>query len=178
MSDLILLEKGSKEYHIIDKLIEENHQHLQEANFIILLNEKIKLKGDIVVIAEVKKTSPSEKIIHNYDFKIIIYDYVWGKLDDKKKISVLDHELTHCGVKYIPLKEKNEETGKTEVVKDEFGRKQYTNEIDRDDNGRPKWVILPHDLEEFRSIVKRHGMYDESIQEFAKIVNQESKISS
>lgn len=39
-----------------------------------------------------------------------------------------------------------------------------------DESGRP--VILPHDLEEFNAIVRRHGLWSEDVQEFFKAAKQ------
>jgi hypothetical protein len=43
---------------------------------------------------------------------------------------------------------------------------EYTNEIKTDEDGQPKWKLIGHDLEEFRDIVRRHGIWDENIRSF------------
>jgi hypothetical protein len=51
------------------------------------------------------------------------------------------------------------------VIKDEFGRVQYTTNIKTDDEGNPKWKILPLDLEIFSGNVRRYGLwYDELLE--------------
>jgi hypothetical protein len=66
-------------------------------------------------------------------------------LDEKKRLAILDHELCHA-----------------QVVEDEEGNTAT------DHDGRPKWRVRKHDLEEFREIVARHGIYKQDILEFCK----------
>lgn len=99
-----------------------------------------------------------------------------GWFKHRSKRACLDHELAHCGVHYEPVKEQIGTTrgGKPrlKVVRDSYGRIQYTNEIKRNqETGEPKWRLITHDLEEFRDIVARHGVWDESLQSFKQILD-------
>jgi hypothetical protein len=40
---------------------------------------------------------------------------------------------------------------------------------DEDDNGNSKLGIAPHDVEEFASVLKRHGLWRSDLRSFAKI---------
>ena len=67
----------------------------------------------------------------------ITFDHaVWNGLDDKQRVALIDHELTHL-----------------EVVYDSEGAIKY------DDAGRPKLSLRPHDFELgiFNSVIRRHG---------------------
>jgi len=44
--------------------------------------------------------------------------------------------------------------------------------VDLDKDDEPKLSILPHDLEEFTSIVKRHGLWRDDIKKFAESASE------
>lgn len=176
MSTIWEMEQSSPVYDMLTRLIRRNHQHLAEAKIVLYCCDKLKLRGDHVVIAEAKKASPMLKASTNADFTVTFYMMPWGDLDSNQKEACFDHELFHCGVAYEPVKEQvgMSASGKQKwkVVKDEYGRKQYTNTIERDENGEPKWRIIPHDLEEFRDVVERYGMWDENLQQFKQAIDR------
>lgn len=169
------LEQDSAVYQKLTNLISRCHQHLAEAKIVLYACDKNKLNGEKVTIAEASKASSKMKASTNADFTITIYMGLWSTLTDTQKEACLDHELMHCGVHYVPVTEQIGTTrrgrAKTRIVKDEFGRTQYTNEIKRDENGVPKWRLITHDLEEFRDIVARHGVWDDSIQAFKDVLD-------
>ena len=169
------LEQHAREYEIVKELVRTHHQHLAEAKIVIYGTDKNSVSGRRVTIAKAAKASPKMKASTNADFTITLYMMPWGDLNESQKRACMDHELMHCGVQYEPVKEQvgvgRGGKPKWKVVKDEYGRKQYTDEIVRDEFGVPKWRLVPHDLEEFREIVRRHGMWDESIQEFKQAID-------
>ena len=173
------LENNNEAYKTMENLIEKYHKHLKEAKIVIYANDKSKTKGDKVIIAESSKASNKLKASINADFTITLYVDTWSSLSPDQKQACLDHELTHCGVQYEPIREQIglSKTGKskTRIVRDEYGRVQYTSDIKRDENGVPKWKLVIHDLEEFRDIVRRHGMWDEDIQRFKEVLDENSK---
>lgn len=178
------LEKDSDVYQILKEQIRIHHPHLEEAKIVIYVNDKNKLNGQKVVIAESSKASTKLKASIDADFTITIYAMAWGNLNPEQKKACMDHELYHCGVQYVPVTEESSDSGgaapgkkkgkkpKAKVVKDEFGRVQYTNEIKRDENGVPKWKLIPHDLEEFRNVVEHHGFWDEDLQYFKAVMDK------
>lgn len=73
-------------------------------------------------------------------FFVIVISYpVWVALDKSKKLALIDHELSHCGV---------------------------DKEFDDNDNCAITLKMIPHDIEEFTAIVERHGMWQSSLEEF------------
>jgi len=50
--------------------------------------------------------------------------------------------------------------------------------VEEKDNGETKLVIVPHDLEEFTCIVKRHGLWREDVKEFADTCQKPSLTQS
>lgn len=49
--------------------------------------------------------------------------------------------------------------------------------VEEKDNGETELVIIPHDLEEFNTIVNRHGLWREDVKEFAAIAHQKPSLT-
>lgn len=171
------LESNSSIYTMMNELIERYHPHLSESKIILYANEKNKLKSNHVIIASASKASSRLRASTEADFTITIHMMPWGDLSESQKRACLDHELSHCGVHYEPVKEQvgTSRNGRPrmKVVRDSYGRIQYTDEIKRDpETGKPKWRLITHDLEEFRDIVDRHGVWDSSLQSFQEVLRR------
>lgn len=122
----------------IEKLIAQFHTDLAEAKFGVKFREKAGTNKNGKVMARTKKISKSQQIMGvPYDFVIEIGNDIWNGLTDEQKISLLDHEISHCVC----------------VVDEESSNKSYS--------------LVPHDLEEFRAIVERHGFWLEDVKKFA-----------
>jgi len=171
------LEQDSPAYQIARELISRYHHHLAEAKIVLYASDKNKVKCNKVTCAEASKASSKMKASTNADFTITLFMTPWSDLNGDQKKACMDHELTHCGVHYEPVTEqvgtaRRSGRARTKVVRDEYGRVQYTDTIKRDtETGEPKWRLYPHDLEEFRDIVQRHGIWDESIQSFKEALD-------
>ena len=74
------------------------------------------------------------------DFIIVINEDRWECFNDKMKTALLDHELCHC-----------KRTG-------------------TDKQGRPRWGMVGHDVEEFEEIIMRHGLWKSDLQSFGDAV--------
>ena len=134
---------------IADELISKYHSHLldfsvkMEYRFI----DKIPKKGGKEVWGTCRKISslPASLAAGNPDgdpfFCIVISKPIWDVLPDEKRVTLVDHEITHAFVEYN----------------------------DDDENPVVKLSIKPHDLEEFVSIVKRYGMWRQDIEEFVNL---------
>lgn len=142
------------------KLMEEvrnaYHPHLLEARIVVMFFDKRRVNGEHIVLGVAKKISEEDKILCHFDFKIILSAMDWGELEDIERRALLDHELSHCGVEYEPIMEKV--GGKDVPVKDQYGRIIPSDKIKRDDEGNPKWKLIPHDFENFYSIAERYGL--------------------
>lgn len=164
------LAEDSLEYSLMNEIIARYHQTLQEAKIILYGCDKNRIRDGQVVIAKAEKSSQKMKASAGSDFTITMHMMPWGDLTLDQKKACMDHELTHCGVQFEPIKER---VGtKWKVVKDEYGRKQYTNDIKRDENGIPKWKLVSHDLEEFNNIVLKHGVWDQNIKSFKEALEK------
>lgn len=77
------------------------------------------------------------------DFIMILDAQFWRQAPREQRIALVDHELMHgC------------------VAVNKEGEQRFA------DDGRPVWAIRPHDLEEFDSIVARHGAWSPDITRF------------
>lgn len=135
-------------YLMLDRIMAAHHDHLIEAK--IALAWKLSWSADPdgrLILGKCKKADDLGRQLHGYDFVILLNKEVWECADftTAMKTALLDHELCHAQVK----KDKNDD-----VVKDE--------------NGKIVYRIRKHDLEEFRDIVRRHGMWDDCIRDFVR----------
>ena len=77
------------------------------------------------------------------DFIMILDATFWTQATHEQRVALVDHELTHAAVKT-----------------DREGMKLFT------DDGRPRWSIRPHDIEEFNRIVAKYGAWTPDITAF------------
>jgi hypothetical protein len=131
---------------------------------------------------KVSKFSPLAKLWHanqgKYDFLSILCADAWhGLLNSSQREALVDLHLTRCSVDYEP-KCDIDAKGKKHPVKDGWGRIQYSDEMKFDDEGNPKWIILPLDLHVLTDNVLRYGPWCEEILEFKEAVVKETVIST
>lgn len=150
------------------------HHHLprlEEASIAVSFSDRKPFIGGRFNWGKTSKFSPSAKIWQHkkYDFHISLPADTWHSLlDGNQREAWLDLHLTRCTVEYVPATVL--ENGKKIPRKDEFGRIEYTNEIKRDDEGFPKWKILPLDLFVFQENVSRFGCWCRDLTEFQQIL--------
>lgn len=155
-----------------EKIRTSNHlPRLLEAKIAIAFNDSkpfIKGRfnwGKVLKFTNVNKLwHPKDK---RYDFLINLCGDAWiDILDGGQREALLDLHLNCCQVEYEP--EVIEENGVKHPVKDEWGRIQYTNIIKRDDDGNPKWLKVPLDLNVFTDNVGKFGLWCADLIEFHK----------
>jgi hypothetical protein len=122
---------------------------------------------------KVRRFQPVDKLWHRddrqYDFLITLSNPAWDILSGQQKEALADLHLSRCTVEYEPVVEEVTVKGvvKKKIVKDEWGRIEYTQEIKRDkETGEPKWKIFPLDLHVFGDNVARYGVWCEEILSF------------
>lgn len=95
----------------------------------------IKFAG-AAVAAQVKLTTPAQRVHVDYDAIVSIDNARWNELSDESRAALLDHELTHL-----------------EVAKDKDGVAIITDDL------RPKLKTRPDDfiVTGFYEVIKRHG---------------------
>jgi hypothetical protein len=124
----------------------------------------------------VKKFTDFQKIwsAEDHTFCIILCADMWHDiLNPEQQQAWLDLQLTRCEPVYVP--ETVEENGKKKVLKDDYGRVKYTDEIKLDEFGKPKWQIAPLDLVVFTKNVRRFGLWCEPLMEFGSILKESQK---
>jgi len=140
----------SKEAESISRdLISKYHTSLINSKIAYLFKNKPILKGGKVVIATAEKCSVKSNALVKYDdedtdafdFIITISYPAWNRLNDKQRIAIIDHELEHC------LITEDENTGDKKIS------------------------IVSHDVEEFASIIRRHGLYKEDLQKIKNVMD-------
>jgi hypothetical protein len=159
---LELLETIKEKYH---------HPRLQAASLSVVFNESKPFTKDRFNWGSVCKFSVFNKLFQDlkYDFCISICSDVWHSiLNAEQKEALLDLHLTRCEVEYIP--ETIIEGKKKIVVKDEWGRVKYTNDIKFDEDGNPKWQVAPLDLNVFSRNVERYGLWCTELNDFKSVL--------
>lgn len=126
---------------IAEDLIREHHDHLADVRIEYAFRDKAAKKAGKTVFGTARKvgglnaflaTDTDETGSDEVDdfFVIEIAEDTWRILDQFQRVALVDHELCHCVIEH------DEETGE------------------------PKLKLKGHDLEEFRSIVDRHGLWE------------------
>jgi len=119
----------------------------------------------------VKRVSDFQKIwlSQEFQFCVVLCSDVWHTiLTPAQKEALLDLHLSRCSPEYLP--ETVMEGKKKITVKDEWGRIKYTDEIKYDENGNPKWIISPLDLEVFTENVRRYGLWCSELCDLGTVV--------
>lgn len=133
-------------YRIMEQLLEKNHGHLSDAS--IAIAWRLGWRPDVdghVRLGQCRKRGDLDRELDGFDFVILLNEEYWKGLNDDQKRAIIDHELCHA-----------------QIVRDADG------EAKRDDRGRLVCRIRKHDVEEFRDIVERHGLYTADLAEIAQ----------
>ena len=155
-------------------VMEKHHPHLKEAMIALeFVDSKAYIK-DRLNLGKVSKFSKSTQLwfpdAAKYDFCITICIDVWNDLlDDNQCESLLDLNLSRCQVEYEP--ETVIVNGKKQVVRDEYGRTEYTTDIKLDDEGRPVWKVSPLDVYVLVQNIKRYGLWYDGLLELKQAID-------
>lgn len=139
-------------YEIMESLVKKHHTHLADAKIAIAWRYGWKANTDgRVTLGQAKKGSDLDRELHGYDFVILLnHEAVnGGTLKQPQLKALLDHQLCHC-----------------EISKDQNGEPKI------DENGRTVYRIRKHDIEEFREVVARHGLWMGDLEEFAAAIKE------
>lgn len=140
---------------------EKNHKpRLENASIVVCFEDSKPFPRNKLNLGKVLKFNEFHKLWqgHRYDFCIVLCSDVWySLLVDSGREALLDLQLGRCEVEYIP--ETVEENGKKKVIKDEWGRIQYTEQIKVNDVGDPAWRVVPLDPPVFTRNVRKYGLW-------------------
>ena len=165
--------KASEEVSdLVNEVCQKYHaDRIQNASIGVCFDESKPFVKNKLNLGKVTKFSPLAKLWQGtkLDFCISISMDLWHSvLTEEQREAFIDLQLSRCGVEYLP--EEIEENGKKKVIKDEFGRVQYTDVVKTDDDGNPKWIIRPLDLEVFSGNVRRYGLWYDELLEFKNAI--------
>jgi len=143
-----LIPETKSVYSMMKRIRKKYHHETRKAR--IALAWRIALKPDKdghLILGLCQRTSDLLKEFAAYDFVILLNKEVWQdkEFTDEKKRALIDHELCHCGVQY-----------------NKKGKQK------KDERGRYCFRTRKHDVEEFRDIVKRHGLWKHDLEMFAE----------
>lgn len=85
------------------------------------------------------------------DFLVVLDQAYWDEADGRQREILVFHELCHCVQK-----------------SDKQGEPRF------DEEGRPVWGLMGHDVEEFTATVSRYGAYSPEIVEFIQAAGKAS----
>lgn len=135
-------------YKLLTEVRKEYHSDTLEARVALAWHKDVKADADgHLVLGRCHKVSDLHKEFMDYDFVIELNREVWFSQEftaDKKK-ALLDHEMCHIG-------EAQDKNGEPKV----------------DERGRKCFRMVRHDIEEFHSVIRHHGVYKSDLQKFAE----------
>ena len=112
-------------------------------------------KADVdgrIVLGRCVKVSDLHREFFNADFIVVLNREYWDAFTDKQRLALMDHELSHAAAK-----------------EDKNGNEMY------DERDRQVFRTRKHDLEEFRDVVERHGLYKADLVAFAEVMRSAKK---
>lgn len=125
-------------------LIPSYHPELATARIRYVAAEKAGKKGGKVCYGKVRKVSGVMEFLLETDFVLEVGMDVWNEQTAEQRLAVVDHLLERC-----------------------FGVE------DEEDPGAPmKWTIREPDVQEFSTILRRHGAWNEDLQGFASVAKE------
>jgi hypothetical protein len=125
------------------------HPHLATARITYIFVDKASMKNGRPVLGKVRKVSGVLEYLLDKDFLVEIPLDQWNDLADTQRHALVDHLLERC------YGEENEE------------------------NGEMKWSTREPDVQEFSTILRRHGAWNDELAGFvsvAKTVNVDEMV--
>ena len=169
---------GPEVVTILEEVRAKNHnKRLENAKVALCFNDSKPFIKERFNWGKASKFSSLAKLWHakdkKYDFQILLPADGWYQvLQGEQREAWLDLHLCRFRPEMIPATV--EENGKKKVIKDKFGRIEYTDEIRLDEQtGEPIWKVDPLDLHVFAENAKRYGVWCECLQEFKEALGHE-----
>jgi hypothetical protein len=143
-------------YKLMDEIISQHHSQLWEAEAKIAIAWRFGWKANAdgrITLGQCKKGSDLDRAMHGFDFVILLNHEVWNMagFSEAQMRALIDHELCHAA-----------------ISKDSNG------ELKKDEKGRTVFRIRKHDLEEFKDVVARHGLWKDDVREFVEAANKKT----
>ena len=141
-------------HRLLTEIRKQFHAHLEAAK--IGLAWRMGWKSDTdghMTMGQCRKSSDLDREMYaGFDFVILLNEEAWPTLNDSHKRALIDHELCHAA-----------------ITMDADGNPKYN---DRD---RLCCRVKKHDIDEFKCIVERHGLYTQDLEDIAKAAINDAK---
>lgn len=131
---------------IMEDLQKREHGHLEGAK--IALAWRLGWRADangVLCLGKCRKRGDLDRELDSFDFVILLNKEAWQGLATEQRRALIDHELCHA-----------------QIVIDSDGNPKL------DDSDRLVCRIRKHDCEEFKVVVKRHGLWTSDLADIAK----------
>lgn len=139
---------------LLQEVIDEFHDDLGETNFLVLFKHGgWKSKGK-TMLGKMQVLNDAFRRTMQKDVILYLNADMWAVLSKPQKKYVLDHQLYTLDLKY------NRHDDVLEAA-----------------DGRPMLTTVPHDIEGFVDVVKRHGIIMEDVKRLAKAMTESTQIT-
>jgi len=115
------------------------HPDLATARFRFVFKEKAGKKGGKTIYGTVKKCSDLMVFLIDADYLMEVALDAWNPLDANKRTALVDHLLERC-----------------------YGEED-------EESGEMKWKMREPDVQEFSTILRRHGAWNDDLVNFASV---------
>ena len=113
---------------------------------------------------------------HPLDFYIVACSDLWHSvLNDHQREAYIDLHLSRLVPEYQPVTVVVNK--KKKVVKDQWGRVEYTTDLKLDANGDPIWRVNPIDLYVCAANARKYGLWLEAMEEFDAACRQNGTLA-
>lgn len=123
-------------------LISNYHPELATARLRYIFVDKASAKGGVDVLGKTRKISGPLEYLLELDFLVEIAEDKWVELSQEQRVALVDHLLERC-----------------------------TGEED-EKSGEMKWKIREPDVQEFASILRRHGAWNDQLTGFVSVAQE------
>lgn len=139
-------------WKILNRLLATTHERLANATIALAWRKRVQPNADgQIKLGEARRATDLARCFHDADFVIALNQEAWDDvLTPEQQTALIDHELCHC-----------------ELVHDDEGNPK------RDEKDRLVTRLRRHDIEEFREVVERHGLYKADLEAFAEAARKE-----
>jgi hypothetical protein len=141
-----LINRPAEPYEVLEKMM-VHHPDLAGASIALAWRENLQSDKDgHLLLGKCVKASDLQRELAEYDFVILLNRDMWQDgFSEEQRCALMDHELCHATV-----------------------ARDKDNVAKRDERGRIVWRTRKHDIEEFQSVVERHGCYKSDLDQFAR----------
>lgn len=150
-------QEGGAIHAMITALVREHHDSdLRDARIAAAWMVGVKADRDgRVVLGRMRKASELDREFVKHDLVLVLNRDQWHVLSEPQRLALVDHELCHARASL--------DSKTLEPVHDAHGNRVYR--------------LRKHDVEEFREIVERHGLWKADVELFAASTEKAKQLS-